>query len=222
LSKVRLLSGIEMVYLFLDLGVCDCVVGERIGLVWDARSWGRFCFCNCCSGVWAWCCCCCWWCWCWCWNLSKAVVEGAPMEVWFVGAGTRWWWWPCCICCCPMNPATSEKVELGLMPIALVIVLEMVEVVVVGLKFISDWWSSWDSLVGGCTRLGKENEPFSWPESKQEVVFGDIEAAVEVTVGGFWVVVVAVKVAALQLLTMAKRSQSSWVIFWRKGCGGYA
>lgn len=35
---MRLLSGIEMVYLFLDLGVCDCVVGERIGLVWDARS----------------------------------------------------------------------------------------------------------------------------------------------------------------------------------------
>lgn len=64
-------------------------------------------------------------------------------------------------------------------------------------------------MVGGCRRLGKENDAFSWLEPKQEVVFGDLGVVVEVTVGGFGVVVVAVKVAALQLLTMAKRSQSS-------------
>lgn len=64
-------------------------------------------------------------------------------------------------------------------------------------------------MVGGCRRLGKENDALSWLESKQEVVFGDLGVVVEVTVGGFGVVVVAVKVAALQLLTMAKRSQSS-------------
>lgn len=57
--------------------------------------------------------------------------------------------------------------------------------------------------------MGKENDALSWLESKQEVVFGDLGVVVEVTVGGFGVVVVAVKVAALQLLTMAKRSQSS-------------
>ena len=61
-------------------------------------------------------------------------------------------------------------------------------------------------MVVGCTRLGKENEPFSWLKPEQEVVLGVV---VVVVVGGVSVFVVAVNVAALQLLTMAKRSQSS-------------
>jgi len=71
-------------------------------------------------------------------------------------------------------------------------------------------------LVGGCTRLGKENEPFSWLTSKQEAVFGDLGVVVEAMVGGFSVFVVAVNLAALQLLTTAKRSQSSLVILERR------
>lgn len=105
-----------------------------------------------------------------------------------------------------------EKGELGLM---LLLPLVLVLVVVVGLKVMNNGCSSWNPLVLGCTRLGKENGPFSRLAIKVDEVlsWGDLVILMVVVVGGVCVevvvVVAVVKVVAWQLRTMAKRSQSS-------------
>jgi len=83
--------------------------------------------------------------------------------------------------------------------------------VVVGLKGENNWCSSWKSLVMGSTVLGKENASYL-SSSTMEVRRED--EVVLVVVSG----IAAVEVFDWQLLTMAKRSQSSSMYAEQRDC----
>ena len=93
--------------------------------------------------------------------------------------------------------------------------LVLVVAVVVGLKVMSNWCSSWNPL--GCTRLGKENGPSSAVKvAKQDIPLLVSSGIPVLELGGVSAVLL---LAPLQLRTMAKRSQSSRPILREKKRG---